>query len=99
MKIGEVLKDIRIRRGLSQQELALKAGVPQNVVSRLERDLHKPNEVTLKKFSRGLNVDIEALYLLSALYLAESSKKESLKKELAPGLKEEILSIYFNAEE
>ncbi len=55
--VGERLKDLRIRRALTQQELAEKAGLSTNALNRLELDKAEPRMSTLRKLSRALNVD------------------------------------------
>ncbi len=57
VKIGERLKDLRIRRALTQEELAAAAGIGKNTVNRLERDLPQPRPPTLRKLARALGVD------------------------------------------
>ncbi len=57
VKIGEKLKDLRIRRALTQEELAAAAGIGKNTVNRLERDLTEPRPPTLRKLAQALGVD------------------------------------------
>jgi len=57
VKIGERLKDLRIRRALTQEELAAAAGIGKNTVNRLERDLTEPRPPTLRKLARALGAD------------------------------------------
>jgi len=57
VKIGERLKDLRIRRALTQEELAAAAGIGKNTVNRLERDLTEPRPPTLRKLAQALGVD------------------------------------------
>ncbi len=57
VKIGEKLKDLRIRRALTQEELAEAAGIGKNTVNRLERDLTEPRPPTLRKLAQALGVD------------------------------------------
>jgi transcriptional regulator with XRE-family HTH domain len=55
--IGDRLKDLRIQRALTQQELADKAGVGKNTVNRIERNDTEPHMSTLRKLAEALNVD------------------------------------------
>ena len=57
VEIGERLKDLRIRRALTQEELAEAAGIGKNTVNRLERDLTEPRPPTLRKLAQALEVD------------------------------------------
>ena len=55
--IGERLKDLRIRRALTQGEVAAKAGIGKNTVNRIERNLTEPHMSTLRKLSEALDVE------------------------------------------
>jgi transcriptional regulator with XRE-family HTH domain len=55
--VGERLKDLRIRRALTQQELAEKAGLSTNALNRLELDKAEPRMSTLRKLAKALNVE------------------------------------------
>ena len=61
VKIGERLRDARVRRALTQQELAEKAGVGANTVARLERNETEPHMSTLQKLAHALGVDPSTL--------------------------------------
>ena len=54
--IGSKLKDLRFRAGLTQQELADKAGTTQTTVARIERDAVEPEVTTIRKLARALDV-------------------------------------------
>ena len=55
--IGDRLKDVRIRRALTQEELAARAGIGKNTVNRMERNLTEPRPSTLRKLAEALGVD------------------------------------------
>jgi transcriptional regulator with XRE-family HTH domain len=59
--IGKKLKDARFRAGLTQQELADKAGTTQTTVARIERDAVQPEVTTIRKLAATLGVEIAAL--------------------------------------
>lgn len=46
---AELLRSARERVGLSQSELAARAGVPRTMVSAYERDLRQPSLTTLRR--------------------------------------------------
>ena len=56
VKIGDRLRDLRVRRALTQEELADKADVGTNTVARLERNETEPHMSTLRKLARALDV-------------------------------------------
>jgi predicted transcriptional regulator len=55
------LKRLRRARGLTQQRLAVKAGVSLGYLQRLEVGTHDPRLSTLKKLARGLGVPLARL--------------------------------------
>ncbi len=61
VKIGHRLRDLRVRRALTQEELAEKANVGTNTVARLERNETEPHMSTLRKLARALDAEPEEL--------------------------------------
>ena len=55
--IGDRLKNLRIRRALTQRELAEMAGLSTNALNRLELDKAEPHMSTLRKLAKALDVD------------------------------------------
>jgi transcriptional regulator with XRE-family HTH domain len=55
--VGERLKTLRIRRALTQEELAERAGLSKNAINRLEVDKAEPRMSTLRKLAQALGVD------------------------------------------
>jgi len=55
--IGDRLKNLRIRRALTQRELAERAGLSTNALNRLELGKAEPHMSTLRKLAQALDVD------------------------------------------
>jgi transcriptional regulator with XRE-family HTH domain len=55
--IGEQLKNTRIRRLLTQEELAEKAGVSAATVVNIERNNQEPHFRTIRKLAKALDID------------------------------------------
>jgi transcriptional regulator with XRE-family HTH domain len=55
--IGDKLKNLRIRRALTQQELADRAGISSNALNRIELNKAEPHMSTLRKLAKALDVD------------------------------------------
>lgn len=53
ISIGEHIKKMRLQRGISAYELALKSGIYASVVTRLEKGEHDPRWSTLLKIISG----------------------------------------------
>ena len=57
VKIGDNLKRQRIRKALTQEELARQAGLTTASVARIERNETEPRMSTLRKLAKALNID------------------------------------------
>jgi transcriptional regulator with XRE-family HTH domain len=55
--VGNRLKELRIRRAMTQNELAEAAGIDKNTVNRIERNHTEPRPPTLRKLADALRVD------------------------------------------
>jgi transcriptional regulator with XRE-family HTH domain len=55
--VGDRLKELRIRRAMTQDELAEAAGIGKNTVNRIERNHTEPRPPTLRKLADALRVD------------------------------------------
>jgi transcriptional regulator with XRE-family HTH domain len=94
MELGQSIKRIRVSRGYSQEELAIYTELAQNVISRIERDQHKPSDQTLKKLAMALKVEPDVFYYLSILVDKKKTKLGSLKLELSPLIENEISNLF-----
>lgn len=61
-KIGEKIKYFRTKQGLSQEKLALKAGINPAFLGHLERGLKSPTMTTLDKIIEALNVSYSQFF-------------------------------------
>lgn len=61
LKIGQSVRYIRIRQGISQEELAFNAGLNMNSISTLERGINNVKIKTLYKIAQALNVDLSEI--------------------------------------
>jgi len=59
--IGEKIRYLRIKKGLSQEQLALNAGMNTSYLGQIERGDKNPTINTLEKIARGLDLTIEQL--------------------------------------
>jgi transcriptional regulator with XRE-family HTH domain len=57
VRIGKKLKEVRIRRLLTQEELARKAGLSPSTVVNIERDRSEPHFSTIRVLARALEID------------------------------------------
>lgn len=54
---GEILKEARLKKGWTQEELAQKAGLGKNTYPKIERDESTPSTESIKKLIRALEID------------------------------------------
>lgn len=55
---GQLLRDARSRRGVSQKRLAIRAGTTQSAISRIEHDKVSPSVETLRSLLHMLGEDL-----------------------------------------
>lgn len=72
--ISNRIKAIRIKRNLSQSELAEKIGVKQKDISRWENNIHSPSINCIIKLCNVLNISAD--YLLGIKDLNNDSNKQ-----------------------
>lgn len=90
MKIGPLIKKIRIVRGFTQVQLAKKVGITQNYMSLIETDSKTPSNEKIKAFAKHLNISEDAIQFLSTeppIELDSDSKKQYVK------LQQNVLSL------
>lgn len=63
--LAKEIKELRLEAGLSQEALALAAGVDRTYVSQLERGVANPSLNILYRISKVLEKDIQVSYLSS----------------------------------
>jgi transcriptional regulator with XRE-family HTH domain len=60
--IARNIRRLRVARALSQEMLAVDAGIDRTYVSRLERGLDNPTVTVLEKLARAFSSNIEELF-------------------------------------
>lgn len=61
-KVGKNIKKIREKRGLTQEELALEAGLNRAYVGYIERGRRNPSIETVAKIAKILKVRLDELF-------------------------------------
>lgn len=62
MNIGEKIKQLRIKNGLTQEELASRCELSKGFISQLERDLTSPSIATLMDMLESLGTDLKNFF-------------------------------------
>jgi len=69
---GEALRQVRVSRGLSQQDLALESELDRTYISLLERGLRQPTITTLIALAEALDTDPAVLVKSTTAFLARN---------------------------
>jgi DNA-binding XRE family transcriptional regulator len=59
--VGGTIRALRIKTGMTQEQLAEKAGLPQSHISRIENAQHSATNMTLEKIAKALGVEVGKL--------------------------------------
>jgi transcriptional regulator with XRE-family HTH domain len=62
--VARNLRRLRVRKGLSQENLAVDAGIDRTYVSRLERGLENPTVAVLERLSQALGAEIVEFFAI-----------------------------------
>lgn len=79
MNIGNAIQMVRVKRKLSQVDLAKLAGISVSYLSLLERSKRDPALSTVESIAKALQMPIELLFFLGA----EGGELGAMDKELA----------------
>lgn len=77
--LGKRIAQLRQDRGWTQKELADKAEITQNHVSRIEKDRMKPRRATMKGLAEAFGIRVEDLEALAEV--PDSNIEERLAKD------------------
>ena len=88
MEIGERLRELRIQRGLTQEEMADRCELSKGFISQVERELASPSIATLKDMLECLGVTLQSFFSDSSNEKIVFSPQDMFEKEDAgQGLK------------
>ena len=60
-KFGKALREIRLKKKMSQGDIAKKLGVHRSYISGLERGKRNPSLLTIKKMAKAIGVEPKEL--------------------------------------
>lgn len=66
MDIGKKIRQLRLRLGLTQEELAARTELSKGFISQMERNLTSPSIATLMDILEALGTDVASFLLLTA---------------------------------
>lgn len=65
-KFGARIKELRLKRNISQEELAFRCCLSKNYLSDVERGARNASLKAIEKIANGLEVEIYQLFLFSS---------------------------------
>ena len=81
MKIGEAIKQLRLERGATQEDVALEAGTNAGNLSRIERCLQQPALELVEKIAAALGMTVADLYAHAAAQQPTAAKTKAKPKK------------------
>ncbi len=93
MNIGEAIKTLRTKRGVTQEELAERSGVTQGFLSLVERGEREPALDFIDTVSRALNVPPQLILLLACEQHPRGRRYARPLRRIASAL-DELLRTY-----
>ncbi|MDD4312126.1 MAG: XRE family transcriptional regulator [Eubacteriales bacterium] len=85
MEIGVKIKQLRLQRGLTQEELAARTELTKGFISQLERDLTSPSIATLVDILAALGTDVAGFFRESQEEQVVYSTEEMFVKQESDG--------------
>ena len=77
--IGQRIRELRLKKGLKQSELAEIIGLEPRSISRIESGYHFPKDEHLLKFAYALGVNIKELFAFSHIRTEQELKKDIIR--------------------
>lgn len=81
MKIGEAIKQLRLERGATQEDVALEAGTNAGNLSRIERCQQQPALELVEKIAAALGMTVADLYAHAAAQHPKVTKSKVKPKD------------------
>ena len=78
-QLGEIIKELRKRRGLTPKDLARSAGVHFSEIYRIEHGQRFPRAQTLKKLAKPLGISEIELFKLAGFLSEDESEVQIFK--------------------
>ena len=65
MKLGKAIKEIRVKKGVKQNDFAQICSITQSYLSNIESDRKEPTISILKEISKNLGVPLHIIFLFA----------------------------------
>ncbi|MCK4815745.1 helix-turn-helix domain-containing protein [bacterium] len=75
MKTGQIIREIRLKKGMTQEELSAKTGISSRTIQRIEQGKVDPRSYTLQTIADALEVDYEELINIASNQQIEDTQE------------------------
>jgi len=98
MNIGQIIKYVRKKQGVTQKKLALKCELSQAYLSQIETNQKEPNLSTLKVIAANLDMPLPILFFMSLEEKDISEQKREAFNLINPAIKS-MLNEFFSTKD
>ena len=91
MDIGQAIKELRVRQGLTQGQLAERCGMSTTSVSELETGKTMPPKATIEKLCRAFGIPVSYMLMAAIEEQDIPEEKRVLYRALLEPLRNELL--------
>ena len=88
---GAILREARLRAGLTQRELARRAGTSQSVIARIERERSDPSSATLARLLAAAGFELRTQ--LTPIAVAQSHALDDFARILSLSPEQRLLEV------
>ncbi len=88
---GAILREARLRAGLTQRELARRAGTSQSVIARIERERSDPSSATLARLLAAAGFELRTQ--LTPIAVAQSHALDDVARILSLSPEQRLLEV------
>jgi len=92
--LGKTIKFLRFRNGLSQADLAEKAGISITFLSTIERGIKFPQPDILSKLSKALNVEVFELFKADVVPTDSKKMMSQLSEDITKNINQTIKNVF-----
>ena len=97
MDLGGTIKNLRQKRGITQNAMADSCDITQTYLSQIENNAKEPTLSVLKAISKKLGVPLPILFFLTLDESDVKPDKRAAFNHLAPSIKSMISEFFINA--
>ena len=91
--LGNNIKSLRARRGLSQADFAEKAGISITFLSNIERGIKYPQPNMLSKIANALGVDVNELFVAGIVSVKDNKLLNHFSEDITKDVNKAMAEV------